>query len=560
MSHRSTGLRRAAAACLVFAAALPAAATAATPAEVTGAVDRGADWIRTKQDAGTGGLTGFGGDYAISALAAAGVHPADVRRNQGAPSVQDYQAFVWSSQQWTAPTPSTLGAGDFERAILGAGPAGLDPARVATTSNLVAQLAGLSQANGAYGDPGQFSLTVFGLLAMAETPASPALLAETAATVRANQHQDGGWNYGAVTSPEDFRTPSDIDVTGAAIAALCEAGATQKDPAVWAGIRWLRFKLDSATGAFNAQFGPNTDSNAWAVSGLNACGIDPQEPTWTTPEGKTPVDFLVAQQRTSGPAAGSFRYAPGEDDSFVSLFSTQDAVRALAGEVFSAPTPNRVNPSDPRFRARPVVGRGTAVPLTLSVDDGTGDVRLCRVIVPSQSSLNTLLNTAKTAAAPAGCVSSLTTTGSGTVTSINGKQGAWQVALDRQGEARAALQTVRFGQFVKLRLPGAGRLTALPASISFGPRRVGTTSAAREAYVRVENASARLAVTLAGTNPGQFAIVSDACSGRTVVPGAGCLVRVRFTPSKVGPLSAALRVSGGQGVAPATVGLTGVGN
>ena len=41
-------------------------------------------------------MTGFGGDYALSALAAAGVHPADVHGRALDPSAQDYYADLWS--------------------------------------------------------------------------------------------------------------------------------------------------------------------------------------------------------------------------------------------------------------------------------------------------------------------------------------------------------------------------------------------------------------------------------------------------------------------------------
>ncbi len=564
MPNLSAGLRRGAAVALA-AAALPAAAQAATPAQVDGAVSAGATWIRSQQVPATGEIAGFGGDAALSALAAAGVHPADVRA--GGPSAQDFYAGLWASSQWaTPPDPATgsnpggIGTSNFEQAILQARPTGLDLARLSASSNLVAQLASLHHAGGAYGPPSQFSLTVFGLLAMARTPASPAVLAESAKTIRANRHDDGGWNFGLVTSDADRTAVSDIDVTGATLAALCESGATSRDPVVAGGLAFLRGKLDSATGGFNAQFGQNTDSNAWAVSGLNACRVDPQSPAWTTTAGKTPVDFLVSQQRTSGPFAGSFRYAPGEDDSFISLFSTQDAVRALAGQAFSARTPARANQADPSSRPRPKVAKGTLVPVTLAVDDGRGDIRLCRVLNPSGAGLASVLLRAYAPSKPGACVNSLDYSSDGQLYSVNGKQGSWQLRLDRAAEVPAANQPVSFGQFVSLRRQAPGTVTASRASIDLGTVRVGRSSAVQEMWIRMENASERLTVALTGANKAQFAIAADGCTGKTVQPGAGCPVRVRFNPTGTGARSATLTVSGASGSTPASVALTGRGS
>ena len=59
---------------------------------------------------------------------------------------------------------------------------------------------------------------------------------------------------------------------------------------------YLESLLVNASGAFTSPFGVNTDSNSWAVQGLNACGIEAQEKGFTTsPGGKTPIDFLISQ-------------------------------------------------------------------------------------------------------------------------------------------------------------------------------------------------------------------------------------------------------------------------
>jgi hypothetical protein len=82
MQDRSIRLRRGLAVALAAAAAVaaqPAAAPAATEAEARAGAARGAQWLRTRQAADGSGLGGF----ALTALAAGGVHPADVRVGDG---------------------------------------------------------------------------------------------------------------------------------------------------------------------------------------------------------------------------------------------------------------------------------------------------------------------------------------------------------------------------------------------------------------------------------------------------------------------------------------------
>lgn len=81
-------------------------------------------------------------------------------------------------------------------------------------------------------------------------------------------------------------------------------------------------------------FGINTDSNGWAVSGLNACGINPQTGDFLTSAGKAPVDFLIAQQFKPG---GGFKYLPS--DTTPSAYSSIDGLRAVAGGGFTASPP-----------------------------------------------------------------------------------------------------------------------------------------------------------------------------------------------------------------------------
>src|SRR5215208_7077261 len=80
-------------------AAAPAGTSAAAPAQIDAAVERGAGWIRGEQGL-DGSLPGFNGDWAVTTLAASGVHPADVTASAVAPSLQDWVHGVTASDDY----------------------------------------------------------------------------------------------------------------------------------------------------------------------------------------------------------------------------------------------------------------------------------------------------------------------------------------------------------------------------------------------------------------------------------------------------------------------------
>ena len=143
-----------------IAALMPSAASAATQQEIDDSVAAGAAWLRTQQNPATGQIVGFGGDYALSALAAAGVHPADV--HDAGPSAQDYYAGLWAAQT----TPSST-------AILFGHAAGIDVQRLSESTNLVSQLATAYSPDGSFGN-GATNLAAFSALALARVGASAA--------------------------------------------------------------------------------------------------------------------------------------------------------------------------------------------------------------------------------------------------------------------------------------------------------------------------------------------------------------------------------------------------
>ncbi len=444
-------------AALLAYAFLPATAEAATQDEIAASLTAGNKWVASQQSA-TGQIEGFGGDWSATALAASGIDSAGVRLAPGDPSLQDYLLGEYSSGTWIEPP----GTGEFpppvteyDRATLVSEAAGLDPARLSADSNMPAQIAGLwNSSTGSFGDPSTNG-TVFAILALAGTPLPEWALRPAVSYLRRNQHDDGGWEFGPATTPVAQEAPSTADMTGAALAALCEAGVPAYDPQVAAGLEFLHGNLEANGGFAYPYGGPNSDTNAWAVSGLNACGIDPQSEEWTSPADKTPIDYLLSLQiKAPEGEAGSFGYSAPE---FGGIYSTQDSLRAIAGAVFTADPPST--------RPAPTVAAGTPVPHTIAVSLGPEDVRICRAVAPVGATLEQLL-VAQESALPAPCVGSFSFEGDELV-SLDGRAAAnaddaWLVRLDRGRQEVAAGQTIGFGDLVSLRLgqapvgPGSG--------------------------------------------------------------------------------------------------------
>jgi hypothetical protein len=432
----------------------------ASQGEIDDAIAKAVEYVRGQQDPASGepfefSHGGFGSDWLATSLAAAGVSAADVHgAAAGSPSLRDFLLGDYRSEFWTGGAAETFTSVDnYQRATLVAHAAGLDPARLAADANLPAQIAERwNPANPGFGEPSTGN-TVFGILALKVAAVPTWALTPVASYLRQSQHDDGGWTYSATATPVAKAEPSEPDTTGAAIAALCEAGAPAYDPTVASALAYLKGLLVESTGAFHYAFGDNADATAWAVSGLTACGIDPQSAPWTTAADKTPIDHLLSLQLQSGPKAGGFGYS---DTSEANLYSTQDALRAIAGGVFTAAPPAPSDPVLPRVHPAAAVAAGTPVPHLLAIELATGNVRMCKVTAPVGASLIQLLNTAKASGKPAGCVTALSAS-AGEVDSIDGfapdnADEAWLARLDRGPASVAAGQPVGFGDVVSLRL------------------------------------------------------------------------------------------------------------
>ncbi|MFF3653578.1 hypothetical protein ACFYXV_33690 [Streptomyces sp. NPDC002181] len=442
---------------------LPAFATS-SPAQIATSKTNGVTYLKSLQAAdGSYAGSGLSNEWAFSAFAATGTAVVDVY--PGGDTTKNARTVyrnLLSTAGWPQASPVVT---DYERGTLNAYAAGIDPARVSASRNLIAHVYSYWQTAeaGYFGPSGNFNGTVFAALSLggAKTQGGanrvPQSLTDSMVTrIRANQHVDGGWTYNkAEGNPTVLNSAGDVDMTGAAMAALCVSGVPNTDTDVVQAKNFLKAKLVSGSGAFNSLYGVNTSSNGWGVAGLNACGFNPQTGDFLTGSGKTPIDFLIANQYNP---AGGFKYKPS--DTTPSAYSSIDALRAVAGGGFTAAPPVPVTPGAPQWVAQSTFTAGTAAKLALTVDDGAGNLKVCSVSFTPTGTTTTLgdvLNAAVSAATPSGCVTGVTpSSGTGTITDVNGKANSgsntWKVSVDGSSFAGAARdKVVNVGDTIALR-------------------------------------------------------------------------------------------------------------
>ena len=417
----------------------------------TASVETGVTYLKslesTTGEFATGGLSS---EWTFSAFAAAGVAAADLQPPDGPNTTNTnfnaravYRTYLSPANWAGAGAPVT----DFERATINAYSAGIDPARVSVTQNLIANIATSWQPStpGYWGTPGNFNGTVFALLALggATTPAGAQrvpqeLLDKSVATVRANQHTDGGWDYQkAEGDMTQFTATSDIDMTGAAIASLCVSGVSTSDSAVVAGKNFLKGKLMHCQRRVRLRLRHQHE--------LQRLGR-PRAQRLRHPE---PGHGLHDRRRQDAARLPAHSAAPGRR---VPLprpgrrptplpRSTRCGHWPAAGSRSTPPVPN--TPGAPRFVGSTSFTAGTTSRLALVINDNSGTLKVCSVPIAATAAtttLRTVLTAATTAATPA-CVTGFSPA-SGTITSINGVSNTstttWRSRIDNGTAATAA--------------------------------------------------------------------------------------------------------------------------
>lgn len=451
----------------VTALSVPAVAAASTPVEL------GVKYLEKVQKSESAtGAPSFGGDWALTSLAAGGKAAADVHRGSGTVFAREWYEGYISPSTWPGAVENP--ATEFEKAALVSYAAGIDPARVSVERNLLANLISEYQtaSPGYYGLPGRLNGTIFAVLAFADTKSttgvvriSSALLKQSVEVIEKNEHNDGGWNFNKVEGEaKGLESKSEPDTTGAAMAALCTSGIknTAEEEAVAKGKAYLKTILEKS-GAFKYTEGIDADSNSWVVSGLNMCGINASEFKKEEVGAESPIKFLESLQIKSGTNEGGFLYKPAGT---VNNYSSQDAVRALAGAGFTAapPIPTKRTEAEPepppQWKFASKFSTTLTSPVAVIINNGT-TIKVCSVPVKAgsaaeESSIGLLkvLEAAKagTGVKPAECVSEYEPkTGTGAITSINSTTGTWKVSLNGETEKTAELGTkVELGAVIYL--------------------------------------------------------------------------------------------------------------
>jgi len=116
---------------------------------------------------------------------------------------------------------------------------------------------------------------------------------------------------------------------------------------------------------------------------------------------------------------------------------------------------------------------------------------------------------------------------------------------------------------VDLTLDGTGTApgaSLTPSSKNYGNVVVGSSSDFTFTFTNTGTGPVHIgSVSLAGSNPGQFTLGTDACSSTTVVASGTCAIHVSFDPTVAGPKSATLSVPSNADSSPTTASLSGTG-
>jgi len=290
------------------------AANAALPE--TGAVLAGAAYLKSVQLAdGTYGTSDPGQNMdSIFAVRAAGYDPAKDLVD-GVGPVQYFRSKV-------AQVNSAAAAG---KAALAARALGLDPGNVEGTDLIAKIEGGFDAASFRYspGDDFSHSIAMLGLACTGNDV--PAVASDS---LQRAQLQSGGWGFGGTADP---------DTTAIAVQALLAVGLAKTDSTLVKALAFLKDAQGDDGGWGYDVAASNASSTAFVVQALLALGENPESATYTR-NGKTPIAYLLSQQRDDGSFFG-----------FDPTFATNQVVPALAGRTFCNA------PETPITRTRPAV-------------------------------------------------------------------------------------------------------------------------------------------------------------------------------------------------------------
>jgi hypothetical protein len=118
----------------------------------------------------------------------------------------------------------------------------------------------------------------------------------------------------------------------------------------------------------------------------------------------------------------------------------------------------------------------------------------------------------------------------------------------------------------KVQLDGSGYvavpgISVTPTSLGFGTLYIGTTTSGRVVKISSTGTAPLVisSVDIGGTNPGDFSIWNDTCSGASLAPNTYCTLSVSFEPLRTGTRTATLIITHNAPGSPGAVSLSGAG-
>lgn len=235
----------------------------------------------------------------ILAVEAAGWDPSTVTTTDNTPI--DYVAA--NLAEYITAGPDAIG-----KSILGVAAAGLDPMDFADQDLVSALNATYDEETGAFGSADNTWHQAFAILAL--NAAGQDIPAETLATLKGMQQEDGGWEYSSGFG-------SWPDNTSLALQALLVAGEAPDSTSILNALSYLENTKVPGSG-----WG-DSSTTAYVIMTLNA--LDIENPHWKNDTGSSNISELFTYQKSNGAFVYNSEYT---DDN---LMSTASALLALFG-------------------------------------------------------------------------------------------------------------------------------------------------------------------------------------------------------------------------------------
>jgi len=283
--------------------------SAQTPAEQTIAAAGALEWLRSQQNAMTGGFGDSAGG-AIEVLFALGANherPENWKPVDGLRALDAY--LLPRAREFSRSNVAAAG----KLAVAAAAADACRPARTVKPSSFYNETLGAYSA-----DAGFNAWGILGAAALGEEIAAAAVT-----TLIDQQDASGGWEWQAGFG-------ADTNTTAIAIQALIAAGQPVSATAIVDALAFLK-TAQVASGGFvydprTPDYGADANSTAYVIQALLAAGEDPTGAAWTV-GGLTPIRFLLGLQL----ADGSFEWQPNTGSN---LMATAQAVPALLGQPY----------------------------------------------------------------------------------------------------------------------------------------------------------------------------------------------------------------------------------